>query len=158
MLGPIVQDRSQSLQIVYRRHVDACRHGLYLCRNVISLSCQPRVPVSTLNPTFLAVEHIIRQPSFHSPPDQPAFTTFAQILVYRDSDAKLDEAPIKGRRPNIDPVSGSQPGKPVGRLTVTVKVKDSTEPAIAMQRRVETQIFSGCSINHPASSGKLWMN
>ena len=157
-IRPIVQDRSQSLQIDNRCHVGVLSEALHLFRNVISLSRQPWEPVSGLSPAFLVVEYDIRQPSFHGPPDQPAVTTFAQILILWNPDAKLDQPPIKGRRPNIDAEFGSHLRKPVGRLTITVEVIDSTQPAIARRRRVEGQIFAGRSIDDPASSGKLGMN
>src|SRR5262245_40717584 len=158
MVRPIGYDFSQSRHIYNRGHIAVRSEALHLFRNVTSLSCQPWVPVNCLSPIFLFEKDPIRQPPFHGPPDQPAFTPFAQILIFGDADAKLNNSPVKGGCPNINVKAGSQLCKPVSRLAVTMEVINSSESVITSWWRVEWQIFACRSINDPTLSGKFRTN
>ena len=125
---------------------------------LIPFSCQPWIPVNGLTPVFRFVKYSIRQPAFHGSSDQPAVTALAQILIFWDPDAELDNSPVKGRGPNIDAETGSQLRKPVSHLTVTLEVMDSSQPVITRRRSIERHMLAGCSSHDPALSGKLRMD
>jgi hypothetical protein len=81
-----------------------------------------------------------------------------QILIFWNPDAKFHHALVEGWRPQIDSEFSPHFGTPISCFTVTMKVMNSTEPAIAGRRRVETQVLAGRSFDDPASGGKFGMN
>src|SRR5262249_43287749 len=117
-----------------------------------------REPVRGLVSPFPVIEHDIWQPCFHSPPDQPALTAVAQILILGNPEAKLKQTPVKCWGAQINAKVSPHVGKPVGCVTITVQVHNSGQSAVAIRLSVESQKFPCRSINNPASLSKFRMN
>ena len=124
-------------------NVSGCRSGHWstilvsLCKSIIELTSgspvrrsnsavicfRSRVNLTNQSRSLSACsrigEHSVREASLHSPRNQPALATFAQILIVRYPDAKLKEPPIKGRRTRINAEFGPYLCKPVSRFTKT---------------------------------------
>src|SRR5262249_25912356 len=107
---------------------------------------------------FRIGEYNVREASLHSPRNQPALATFAQILIVRYPDAKFKEPLIEGWRAHINPVFGPHLCKPVSRLARNVKTIDTDPPANARNWGIERRILAGRSIDNPASCGKVGTN
>src|SRR5262249_55089724 len=125
---------------------------------MVSRPRQPQEPVSGLSAAFLLVEYDLRQPAVHGPPDQPAVTAIAQILILWNREAKLKNPPIIRRYPNVQVKPGSHLCPEICHLATISERVDSIHFRIAKGRRVEGRISASRSIDYPTSSSKLWMN
>jgi hypothetical protein len=155
LIGPVVQNRIESLHIENGCYLRVLSEALALIGNTIARPRKSRVPVSSLSTEFYLAEYGLRQAPVHSTPNQPTVTAIAQVLTLWNPEAKLNQPPVARRWPKIEAEFGPHRSMPVSQLIITSQTLGLTHPEIASGHNVERDKFASRPLDHPISSGEV---